>query len=157
MLKHWSGSTPSYNDSGQNFSSQEGKRPSEAWIIFEFALLRLWDFNQGYSLKTGVGYAYSDPEQTCFIIVYCSFLVTYAGCFMFCYSPEVPPTAEVLLYLDAHKAFDWTMYWYLFENFERFGFEPTFRSWIRVLYAIPQVFVNTNSFTYYFSICRGPW
>lgn len=60
------------------------------------------------------------------------------------YSPETPPTAEVLLSLDARKAFDWIEYEYLFATLGRFGFGPAICSWIRILYATPQASVRTN-------------
>lgn len=72
------------------------------------------------------------------------------------YSPETPPTAEVLLSLDAHKAFDRIEYEYLFANLGRFGFGPAFCSWIRILYATPRASVRTNKIiSNYFPIGRG--
>lgn len=72
------------------------------------------------------------------------------------YSPEKSPSAEVLLSLDAHKAFDRIEYEYLFATLERFGFGPVFCSWIRVLYTAPLASVRTNKIiSKYFSVCRG--
>ena len=72
------------------------------------------------------------------------------------YSPGKSPTEEVLLSLDAYKAFDRIEYEYLFATLERFGFGPAFCSWIRVLYANPLASVRTNkTISNYFPICRG--
>lgn len=72
------------------------------------------------------------------------------------YSPETRPTAEVLLSLDAHKAFDRIEYEYLFATLERFGFGSVFCSWIKILYSSPQASVRTNKIiSNYFPIGRG--
>lgn len=56
------------------------------------------------------------------------------------YSPETPPTAEVLL----------------FATLGRFGFGLAFCSWIKILYATPQASVHTNKIiSNYFPIGRG--
>ncbi len=60
------------------------------------------------------------------------------------YSPHSPVTAEVLIALDAHKAFDRTEYDYLFMNLEKFEFGASFCSWIRTLYSSPKAVVRTN-------------
>lgn len=95
------------------------------------------------------------PDQTGFIIGRQLF-GNLRRLFNVLYSPETPPVAEVVLSLDAQKAFDRIEYEYLYECLNRFGFGPIFCNWIRVLYAAPQAAVRTNSITSgYFRIGRG--
>lgn len=52
---------------------------------------------------------------------------------------------EVVVSLDAHKAFDRMEFDYLFTALRQFGFSASFISWITVLYSAPQVAVCTNA------------
>jgi len=63
---------------------------------------------------------------------------------------------ELILSLDAQKAFDRIEYNYLFTALERFGFGPTFCAWIKILYRAPQASVRTNKIiSDYFPLSRG--
>lgn len=63
---------------------------------------------------------------------------------------------EIILSLDAQKAFDRIEYNYLFATLERFGFGATFCSWIKIIYTAPQASIRTNKIiSDYFSLSRG--
>lgn len=63
---------------------------------------------------------------------------------------------EVLISLDAQKAFDRVEYNFLFTTLQKFGFGPVFRFWISILYAKPQASIRTNKImSSYFSLSRG--
>lgn len=63
---------------------------------------------------------------------------------------------EVILSLDAQKAFDRIEYNYLIATLERFGFSATFCSWIKILYTAPQASVRTNkTISDYFPLSWG--
>ena len=63
---------------------------------------------------------------------------------------------EVLITMDAHKAFDRIQYNYLFTALEKFGFGPIFCSWIKIMYSSPQASVRTNKImSGYFPLFRG--
>ena len=66
------------------------------------------------------------------------------------------PTPEVVVSLDAHKAFDRIEFDYLFTALDKFGFSSGFISWIKLLYSAPQAAVRTNgNISKYFSLQRG--
>ena len=72
------------------------------------------------------------------------------------YNPTQLDTAEVLLSLDAEKAFDRVEWGYLFYTFKKFGFGTKFTSWVRVLYSLPLAAIRTNNTcSSFFSLGRG--
>lgn len=72
------------------------------------------------------------------------------------YDPTPPDIPEVLISLDAEKAFDRVEWDYLFHTLKKFGFGPRFVSWIKVLYSSPVAAVRTNNnISSYFPLNRG--
>ncbi|KAL0152803.1 hypothetical protein M9458_052526 [Cirrhinus mrigala] len=84
------------------------------------------------------------PDQTGFIKNRYSFFNVRRLCNIL-YSPSPPGVPEVVLSLDAEKAFDRVEWGYLFSMLERFGFGNKFISWIRLLYTSPIAAVRTNN------------
>ena len=72
------------------------------------------------------------------------------------HSPASGETPEVVVSLDAEKAFDRVEFNYLFTVLEKFGFGSNFISWIRLLYTSPKASVITNKISsQLFSLSRG--
>lgn len=72
------------------------------------------------------------------------------------FSPHSTVQPEVIISLDAEKAFDRTEWTYLFATLDKFGIGPTFCKWVKVLYSTPMAAVRTNGLTSdYFSLHRG--
>lgn len=85
------------------------------------------------------------PDQTGFIRDRYSF-INIRRLFNILYSPH-SNSPEVVLSLDAEKAFDRVEWIYLFRVLEKFGFGPILISWIKILYAAPKASVRTNNVT----------
>ena len=63
---------------------------------------------------------------------------------------------EVVVSLDAEKAFDRVEWKYLFFTLKKFGFEESFISWIELLYSSPlAAVVSNNTRSEYFPLGRG--
>ncbi len=72
------------------------------------------------------------------------------------YSRQNSVSSEVVISLDAEKAFDRIEWVYLFRVLKEFGFGEGLISWIRLLYVDPQASVSTNSVnSEYFTLSRG--
>lgn len=61
------------------------------------------------------------------------------------HTPSSPTDPEVVISLDAEKAFDRVEWPYLFSSLQQFGFSTIFISWIKLLYSSPQASVCTNT------------
>lgn len=72
------------------------------------------------------------------------------------YDPTPPKGTEVLISLDAEKAFDPVEWDYLFYTLKRFGFGDKFIHWIKILYSLPMAAVRTNNnLSPFFDLQRG--
>lgn len=72
------------------------------------------------------------------------------------YTSVPSPPSEILLLLDAEKAFDRVEWNYIFYTLQKFGFGPVYISWIKLLYTSPLASVRTNGFcSSFFSLKRG--
>lgn len=94
------------------------------------------------------------PDQTGFIKDRYSFF-NVRRLFDTLYQPS-GAEPECVASLDAEKAFDRVEFEYLFAVLEKFGFGPTFVSWIKLLYKSPTATVQTNGvFSPTFALGRG--
>lgn len=84
------------------------------------------------------------PDQTGFIHGRHSFS-NLRRLFNILYNPSSSPTPELLISLDAEKAFDRVEWDYLFYTLQKFGFGNKFISWVRLLYTSPTASIRTNN------------
>ncbi len=97
----------------------------------------------------------TSEEQTGFIKGRYSFS-NIRTLFNILYSRQNSVSSEVVISLDAEKAFDRIEWVYLFRVLKEFGFGEGLISWIRLLYVDPQASVSTNSVnSEYFTLSRG--
>ena len=95
------------------------------------------------------------PDQTGFIKNRYSFF-NIRRLLNIIYTQPAMDTSEVIISLDAEKAFDRVKWDFLFHVLKKFGFGPNFITWIRVLYSSPLAAVRTNSnLSPYFELQRG--
>uniref|UniRef100_A0A671WYB0 Reverse transcriptase domain-containing protein n=1 Tax=Sparus aurata TaxID=8175 RepID=A0A671WYB0_SPAAU len=72
------------------------------------------------------------------------------------YSKETTSIPEVVISIDAEKAFDRVEWNYLFAVLAKFGFGESFISWLRLLYTLPCASIITNNIqSGFFSLNRG--
>ena len=94
------------------------------------------------------------PDQTGFMVGRHSFFST-RRLLNIIFSPS-SDTPEIIVTLDAEKAFDRVEWGYLFFVLEKFGFDSQFIAWIKLLYASPSASVHTNGIrSPPFSLQRG--
>ena len=98
-----------------------------------------------------------DPDQTGFIPGRQSFY-NMRRLFNVLYTPHSASeeSTEVVVSLDAEKAFDRVEWQYLFAVLEKFGFGSSFLTWIKIIYNVPTAAVRTNNnISDYFPLHRG--
>lgn len=72
------------------------------------------------------------------------------------YSAQTTDLPELVISLDAEKAFDRVEWGYLFAVLKKFGLGDKFINWVRLLYTSPQACVQTNDIrSEYFPLERG--
>ena len=84
------------------------------------------------------------PDQTGFIRGRHSF-TNLRRLFNILYNTSSSITPEILISLDAEKAFDRVEWSYLFFTLQKCGFSDNFISWVRLLYTSPMASVRTNN------------
>ena len=150
---------PTFYQASISVLLKEGKDPKEPGSYRPISLLNVDTKLLAKMLATrleGVLPAIISPDQTGFIKN--RFLFSnIRRLYNVLYSPgPAPQRPEVLLSLDAEKAFDRVEWDFLFTVLKRFGFGDKFITWVKLLYQCPLASVLTNSFrSHYFPLCRG--